>query len=128
LPEDPLSPAVRQFLRDHIQSIEQLEVLQVLHREPLREWTAEQLFEVIRSNAGSIDSRLRQFHRAKLLEEVELASARFRYCPETRELASAVEETLHAYRVRSVLVIETIFKPPADAAQRFADAFRFKPK
>jgi hypothetical protein len=57
-----------------------------------------------------------------------MGAGRFRFQPRTPELTSAVSGTLEAYRVRSVLVIETIFKPPTDAAQRFADAFRFKSK
>ena len=128
MPDDPLSPSVRAFLHDHIQSIEQLEILQVLQREPQDVWTSEGLFDVIRSNAASIESRLRQFVQGGLVEEVEPASGRFRYHPKSDEIASALVETLEAYRLRSVLVIETIFKPPPDAAQRFADAFRFKPK
>ncbi len=128
MPDDPLTPTVRAFLHDHIQSIEQLEILQVLQREPLGDWTSQQVFDVIRSNAASIESRLRQFVQSGVVEEVELGSGRFHYHPKTEELAVAVTETLEAYRLRSVMVIETIFKPQAEAAQRFADAFRFKPK
>jgi hypothetical protein len=128
LPEDPLSPAVRQFLREYIQSIEQLEILQVLQREPLGEWTAQQVYDVIRSNAASIESRLRQFAEVGLVAEPEPGSGRFRFSPKNAELSHALAETLRVYRVRSVQVIETIFKPAADGAQRFADAFRFKPK
>jgi hypothetical protein len=128
LPEDPLSPLVRQFLRNYIQSIEQLEILQIMQRDPLRDWSSEELYDVIRSNAGSIASRLAQFAQAALIQESAPGAGRFQFQPRTPELAAAIAETLETYRVRSVLVIETIFKPPTDAAQRFADAFRFKPK
>jgi hypothetical protein len=128
LPEDPLTPVVRQFLRDHIQSIEQLEILQVMQREPQRSWSSDELYDVIRSNGASIASRLAQFAQANLIEENASEPGRFLFKPRTEELGTAVAETLETYRVRSVLVIETIFKPPTDAAQRFADAFRFKSK
>ena len=94
----------------------------------MQDWTAEQVFDVIRSNSASIEGRLRQFASGGLVAEVAPGTGRFRLAPKTPELASALKETLDCYRVRSVLVIETIFKPPPDAAQRFADAFRFKPQ
>ena len=97
-----------------------------MQREPSRDWSSDELYDVIRSNAASIASRLGQFAQSGVVQESATGSGRFQFQPRTPELGSAVAETLDAYRIRSVLVIETIFKPPTDAAQRFADAFRFK--
>jgi hypothetical protein len=122
-----LSTEVKQFLRDHIQSIEQLEILALMRPQPEREWTAKAIYEAILSNERSIESRLQIFvEKGLLAAAVGDVAKSYRYAPRGEQLDQMVQGTLQAYRERRVMVIETIFRPEQDPAQSFADAFRFK--
>jgi hypothetical protein len=127
MPIEGLSPAVKGFIRGHIQSVEQIEILSVMRKEPHREWTAHAIDQVLRSSERSIAERLAGFARAGLLVESGDAEKTYRCEPRDPALEAAAAETVEAYRARPVLVIETIFKPD-DPAQSFADAFRLRPR
>lgn len=118
-----MTPAIEQFIRTHIQSVEQLEVLLLLHAERNREWTAHAVFQRIQSNEKSIKQRLESF------AEQGLAIANgehYRYASSKSEVDQTVAELAAAYRTRRVAVIETIFTPGPSAAESFADAFKLR--
>jgi hypothetical protein len=121
-----LSSEAKQFLRSYIQSLEQLEILSLLRTHRDREWTAAAIYEVILSNERSIGDRLAQFAASGLLVASGTAPISYRYEPADPQTETGARETLQAYRDRRVLVTETIFRPDADPAKSFADAFRFK--
>jgi hypothetical protein len=121
-----LSTEVKQFLRAHIQSLEQLEILSLMRPEPAREWTAKAIYEAILSSQRSIEGRLQAFVERGLLSASGDAPKSYRYAPRDAGLDRAVQLTLQAYKERRVMVTETIFRPDQDPAQTFADAFRFK--
>jgi hypothetical protein len=124
--EADLPSDAKQFLRTHIQSLEQLEILAVMRARRDREWSAAAIYEVILSNEKSIEGRLSQFVSIGLVVATEADRPAYRYEPREAGLDAAVQSTLQAYRDRRVLVIETIFRTDSDAAKTFADAFRFK--
>jgi hypothetical protein len=124
--DEGISPELKRFIRQYIQSVEQLEILLLLRSQSSRPWTAKKVFDVIRSSERSAAMRLADFARdGFLLADPEDPDA-YRYQPKTVELDRLVEATAAVYQSRRVLVIETIFTPDADPAQSFADAFRFK--
>jgi hypothetical protein len=122
-----LSDAVKGFIREHIESVEQIEILALVRGAPEREWTAGAVEGVLRGSEQSIGHRLAQFARAGILAKVAEGDEAYRYEPKTAALDSAAAATVEAYRVRPVLLIESIYKRPTDPAQSFADAFRFRP-
>lgn len=126
VPTEGISPEVTQFLRTYIQSVEQLEVLALLHRDPKREWTVRMVYDVILSNETSLANRLAEFTERGIL--VSTPSSTYRYDPKTAELHFAVELTLKTYQTHHVRVIETIFGTGPDPVQSFADAFRIRKK
>jgi hypothetical protein len=121
-----LSAEIKQFLRTHIQSLEQLEILSAMRAQRDREWTAAAIYEVILSNEKSIGARLAQFEGSGLIVSTGGTPPAYRYEPRTAELEAGAQATIQAYRDRRVLVTETIFRPDFDPAKSFADAFRFK--
>ena len=125
---EALSPAVKGFLRNHIESVEQIEILAVMQNAPGREWTAHDLYQVLRSSDRSIARRLAEFARVGLLVEIAGEPPKYRYQPREAALEVPAAEAVQAYRERPVLVIETIFNPGDDSAQSFADAFRIRPR
>jgi hypothetical protein len=124
---DGLSAAVKGFIREHIQSVEQIEILALMRNAPGREWTARALDQTLRSSEQSIARRLAEFARAGLLTESGDVEKTYRYQPRDSAREAMAAEAVQAYRARPVLVIETIFKPD-DPAQSFADAFRIRPR
>jgi hypothetical protein len=121
-----LPAEAKQFLRAHIQSLEQLEILALMRAQREREWSATAIYEAILSNEKSIGARLAQFANHGLVVGSATEPVTYRYWPRSPELDIAVQITLQAYRDRRVLVAETIFRPDSDPAKSFADAFRFK--
>lgn len=126
MPSEALPTTVRDFLRVHIQSVAQLEILSLVSSNAAHEWTAQAVDHVLRSNVEAIARWLAEFAHGGLLAEQAGPPMSYRYEPRTPDLAAAATETVQAFRLRPVPVIEAIFKPD-HAAQSFADAFRIRP-
>jgi|SRR5688572_20738102 hypothetical protein len=122
---ETLPTPVQQFLSKYIRSLEQLEVLLLLRKSPDRVWTSAEVYEVVRSSRSSVEERLESFVQLGFLAKENGPPFTFRYAP-TDSLAAAVDETAGAYQKWRVRVIEAIFTPVVDPAQRFADAFKVR--
>ena len=123
---EALPPAVRQLLSRYIRSVEQLEVLLLVHSQPNRSWTADAVYDVIRSSKSSIADRLATFTAHGFLVEENGSPPTFRYAPKDETLRAGVQETATLYQTRRVRVIEAIFAPEVDPVQSFADAFKLR--
>lgn len=118
--------SARHFLGRYIRSLEQLEVLLLLRREPDRWWTVPQVYEVIRSSHRSLEGGLEAFVGQGFLAQEKGPPPAFRYAPRSEELRAGVEQIAASYQHSRVRVIEAIFAPPLDPVQRFADAFKLR--
>jgi len=125
MPGEALPTSVQQFLSKYIQSLEQLEVLLLLRNSENRFWTSAEVYEVVRSSRSSIEERLESFVLLGFFAKDEGPPPTFCYAPK-EILAAAVDETASAYQKWRVRVIEAIFTPVVDPAQRFADAFKVR--
>lgn len=125
MPEQ-LPPAVRLLLSRHIRSVEQLEVLLLLHSQPARSWGAREVYEVVRSSESSVTERLSAFTKLGFFAEESSSPPTFRYAPQDQALRAVVDETATAYRTWRIRVIEAIFAPEVDPVQSFADAFKLR--
>lgn len=124
---EALPPVVKQFLARHIRSLEQLEVLLLVRTQPDRDWKSVEVFEVVRSSAPSITTRLDEFSALRFLAKHDGAPPTYRYAPPA-DLRSAIDETAAAYQTWRVRVIEAIFTVETDPVQNFADAFKLRKK
>lgn len=104
-------------------SVEQLEVLLVLHAEQNRAWSAAEINERLRSQEPSIAKWLEALVALKL---VSLVEGRHRYAPGSEELAARVASLANAYRERRIKVIELIFSKPNETLLSFARAFQLR--
>jgi hypothetical protein len=121
LPED-----VRRFIADHIESVEQLEILLLLHQHGGRVWTAESVARELRIAPISAGERLDDLARASILSRTQGNPAEYRYAPASPKLDEAVAGLATAYSERRVTVINLIFSKPVDKIRTFADAFRLR--
>ncbi len=128
--EHGISPRVKLFITDHVESVMQLEVLLLLAGQPGKVWTASELAQQLRIDMAWVDVQLRAMVSVGLatLEDNSAAGngAQFRYAPRTPELSATVDELAQAYADRRVTVIGMIFSKPVDKLRSFADAFRWR--
>jgi hypothetical protein len=124
--EEPLSIQVREFIARHLRSIEQLEILLLLSSEPGTIWTAQRVYDRILSRPTSVQHWLDEFVALGLFQSDGAAPAGYRYSVPS-ELRGTVSSLAQFYKTMPVRVIEAIYRKNTDAAQGFADAFKFKP-
>jgi hypothetical protein len=114
---------VRQFVAEHVDSLEQLEVLLLLQRHAVRAWSADDVSRELRSSYESSGRRLAALAAGGLLQESDGA---YRYAPRSSELDAAARALERAYVVRRLAVTELIFSRPLAQVRAFADAFKMR--
>jgi len=124
-PDEEIPAEVRDLIHQHIDAVEQLEVLLLLHRGRERDWTPLEVSEELRTNVESTATRLEDLtHRGLVADGPRTGSYRFQ--PRTASLGRAVEGLAREYAVRRVSVTTMIFAKPLERIRSFADAFRFR--
>lgn len=118
LPEDVVN-----FIRSSIGSIWALEQLLLMHRDPDRAWSVDELTRELRSSLGIVTGVLMQFERLGLVAQAE---GGYRYRVATPELEAQVERLVSHYAQFPLAVMQTILLAPNHKIQLFADAFRLK--
>jgi hypothetical protein len=122
--QEVVPETIRIFVHACIDSVEQLEVLAILHDNPEREWTIQSLSQELRSADSSVEKRMRDLANRKVLEP--LGEGTFHFQPVSPEVHAAISELVAYYRVRPFRVMDLLFTKPMNAMKSFADAFRFK--
>jgi hypothetical protein len=125
---DGITEEVRKFISEHIASIEQLEVLLLLYRNPGREWSAANVAEALYTNVDSVERRLAALCSSGLLVCHDETNPLYRYRPEQPGLDRTVRDLATAYSERRVSIINLVFAKPLDHIRSFADAFKIKKK
>jgi DNA-binding IclR family transcriptional regulator len=115
---------VHQFLYQHIESVEQLEVLVLLRMRPERGWSPEEVARELYSHPASIARRLAMLLGQGLLREIEPGC--YQYAPRTGELHATVLRVAEMYRERRVAVVTLIASKPIENVRAFSDAFRIR--
>jgi hypothetical protein len=121
-----LSEQMTGFIRQYFSSLEELEILLLLRKQPDRSWTAEQVFKVTQTNIVSVADRLKSLASAGFLSAEDSFGAAFRFRPKSPELAECAAELERAYAVSKYKVVEALFSLPKSQAEHFADSFKFK--
>ena len=119
---DDLPKHVRQLIVRHIDSIQQVEALELLSRDPEREWTSAQVSRTLHIPAQACATWLDQFVTAGL---VDRGADGVKHATRGRD-ARAVDELIDLYGRRRTTVIEAIYNKPSSAIQSFSDAFRVR--
>jgi hypothetical protein len=123
MPDESLPPPVVHFIARHIATVEELEILLLLAREEGKAWTAEGIYQVVKSSRQSVAQVLARFLAAGFVT----ASADGHSIVPLAGLP-LLHELSRCYREMPVRVIQAIYQRPRDAAQEFADAFKLKRK
>jgi hypothetical protein len=123
MPDETLPSEVRQFIYRHLASVEELEILLLLVNGGPREWTVDNVYQVILSSRPSVESRMEKFTAAGFLTKSAATSATYTLAPGVED---SVRELARCYRNAPVRVIGAIYEKSRDSVQGFADAFKFK--
>jgi hypothetical protein len=132
-----LSEAVKKFIAEHISSVEQLEVLLLLHRRQQQEWSAQEVSQELRIDPASAGERLADLEARGLLTKHEApvvpppalpvaAAPLYQYQPQKPNFDHTVNDLAKSYQEYRVTVISLIFSKPIDKIRTFADAFKFR--
>jgi len=119
---------VKAFIRDCIDSIEQLEALLLLRRTPRRPWSADAVSAELRTNADSAGRRLADLARLRLLDVVpgpDGGEPRYVYHLDGAH-DGVVADLDRAYAERRVTVVNLVIGKPLERVRTFADAFYFR--
>jgi hypothetical protein len=126
---EDIAPQLQQFIQRHIHSVEQLEVLLLLHDSPSKEWNADEIAQRLYTAPDAALSRLRDLVHSKLVAERSALPSVFQYNPPSDEMRRSVDTLAQVYRERRVSVVSLIYAKPNNSIRAFSDAFRlFKPK
>jgi hypothetical protein len=117
---------VVKFLTERIDSVEQLEVLLLLHQAAGTEWTAPDVARHLYREPTSVGRRLGVLRLQGLLQATEAEEPTFRYAPGSEALDGTVRRLAVAYAERRVSVVGIIAAKPMDNVRAFADAFRIR--
>lgn len=122
---DKLDSGLISFIKAHIDSVEQLEVLLLMRNDPAKAWSAQDVSRQLRSSAASASHRLEKLCALRLIIKVDQSDS-YRYEPSSPELRDKVTALSEAYLVRRVTVIDLIFSNPVEKIKTLADAFKLR--
>ncbi len=115
---DKFSEAFCRFVRENIDSVEQIRILTLLIDQPDHVWNAESLNAELGTSTHSIDLRLRTLLKKKLVIGSENDGFKYRADPKHDAL---VRELCDQFEQRPVSVISLIY---SSGLESFSDAFR----
>jgi DNA-binding MarR family transcriptional regulator len=123
-----IAPHVSRLLAEHIDSVEQLEILLLLRGAPERAWSATEVADALYTHPDSAGRRLDALGTSGLLARNAGDERRWCYRPRTEKLDAAVSDLAATYAERRVAVITLIASRPMDNVRAFSEAFRLRKK
>jgi len=118
------SPEVERFIRRHIRSVWDLELLLLLSLNPSRVWTIPMLVRELRASIPLVTDSLMTLKLANCIAEEP--TEHYRYRPASSEVEVQVLALKDAHAKFPVAVTKLIWQGPHSQIQVFADAFRLK--
>ena len=119
-----LPQEVRSLVGRHLHSVGELDLLMLLHSDPERAWSPEEVCETLQCPASWASLQLEALRAAGLAAE---SGGRWRWAAATPELERAADALAEAYRTRKADVVRLVFSQPSRDLQAFSDAFRLRP-
>jgi hypothetical protein len=123
--------ALRRFLAGRIDSLEALEALLLLRRNPDRVWDEDGVAEALHVPRSLAADALEALARAGLCEYSTTGTIAARYRPSTKEMSDHIDELLRHYDSNRIGLVNAMNENAIERIRRgmlraFADAFLFK--
>jgi hypothetical protein len=126
MPDNELPYRVIRFVRDHVETLEQLEVLVLLSNSPERWWDAAAVAEALGLNVTIARDALERFASHNLLAISITTDVRYQLQPGTAMLRDASDAFAVACRTRRSAIFRLVTDTQQRAMHDFADAFRLR--
>lgn len=129
--EEGLASSIVQFIEQYVRSVEQLEIILLLARNPEQEFSVESVYHVIMSTRDSVLGWLDEMASKNLAVCNAGPPPTYKFASTNAALLESAQQLGFSYKAYPVRVIEAIYrprKPQTDPAQDFADAFRLRKK
>jgi hypothetical protein len=115
---------LREFLRQSLGSVWNIELLLLLQRDPGRTWRSDELVREMRASDLVVNQGITGLQQAGLI--LPEPGGMYRYAPASPQINQLVEQLKRVYRERPSAVTRALFSAPSDQLATFADAFRLK--
>jgi hypothetical protein len=120
-----VSEALRIFLQQRLTSVDQIEIVLLLMRDPARAWTAPEVAQTLGTPPESAAMRLFLLASGGLLSFEAVGIPRYRYVGGDSETSARLAELAAVYATDRAAVVAVV-SGPADPLRSFADAFKLK--
>jgi predicted ArsR family transcriptional regulator len=121
-----LSEAARRLLTEGVGSLERLDLLLFLHRQPARWWSARALEGELDRPADALRRHLDHLVAQNLLDVRIAESVVYRYQPGRDDLAAQVEELARENHLHRDAVATLLARRLGESARLFANAFQLR--
>jgi hypothetical protein len=118
---------VRKFIFEFIDSVEQLDILLLMHAHRDQYWNAKTLSHELRSNVNSVQARLQKMSNLGLIQENPQAAGDFQYGPQNAEWDKTITDLAEIYPTKKHRVLELVFTP-LKQVRLISNAFRLSQK
>jgi hypothetical protein len=123
---EAIPDVVKAFIAQNIESAELLETLLLVHSQPDRQWSPEDVAGSIYTVPAGATRRLEQLVGLGLAASNGADAPLYRFAPATSRLRDEVDALAATYRQHRVPVINLIYNQPPDPVRSFADAFKLR--
>ena len=124
---EPFPEDLIRFMNDHVESIDQLEILRILGEDREKEWDSVALAAEVQSQPQAVRAHLLAMQaRGLLVTTARGAGLACRYGVGSPELEHMVGQLLQMYKERPVTMIKMVYKRAKDPLRDFSDAFRIR--
>ncbi|RYZ87241.1 MAG: hypothetical protein EOP04_12170 [Proteobacteria bacterium] len=124
--DDPFPTELKEFLKNHLSSVEQVEILLLLFRNREKSWSIVEIDARIRTDPSSIKIRLQGLMRDGLViarTDADLDKFQFSENIENLRGCQLLDDFYPSYSTR---IIELMFSGPSECIRDLADAFRIR--
>ena len=123
----PVTPsaALRNFLQQRLSSIDQIDIVLLLMRDPARAWTAPEVAAALGTAPESAAMRLFLLASSGLLVFEPAGMPKYRFAPADGQTQALLTELAEVYETDRDAVAALVGAPP-DPLRSFADAFKLK--
>jgi hypothetical protein len=119
------SAALRNFLQQRLTSIDQIDIVVLLMRDPARAWTAPEVAEAVGTPQESAAMRLFLLASTGLVVFEAAAMPKYRYAPGDAQTQALLAELVEVHASNRDGLAALVGAPP-DPLLSFADAFKLK--
>ena len=121
-----ISDNLRNFLAQRLSTVEQIEIVLLLMRDPSRAWTAMEVAESLGTAPESAAMRLFLLASGGLLLFEPAGVPRYRYAPQSGETGTLLADLAALYPENRDAFAAQLGGATADPIRSFADAFKLK--